>query len=91
MIFHDDFELDAILSVSGDFVTDERRIEFAQMVTKTLNAALAQPERKPLTNLEMCQLCPAVLMPARGAYEFALGLANFARAIERAHGIGGEA
>ena len=55
-----------------------------------LRAALAQPERKPMTNREMYELCPAVLMPARGAYEFALGLAKFARAIEKAHGIGGE-
>ncbi len=57
---------------------------------QALRDALAQPERKPLTNREMYELCPAVLMPARGAYEFALGLAKFARAIEKAHGIGGE-
>lgn len=45
-IFHDDFEFDAKLKVSGDFATDEQRIEFAQMVTKTLNGALAQPEQE---------------------------------------------
>jgi hypothetical protein len=50
-IFHDDFEFDAKLKVSGDFATDEQRTEFAQMVTKTLNAALAQPEQEPVAYL----------------------------------------
>ena len=36
-IFHDDFEFDAKLKVSGDFATDEQRIKFAQTVTNTLN------------------------------------------------------
>jgi hypothetical protein len=47
-IFHDDFEFDAKLKVSGDFATDEQRIEFAKMVTKTLNGVLAQPEQEPV-------------------------------------------
>ena len=44
-IFHDDFEFDAKLKVSGDFGTDEQRIKFAQAVTNTLNGgALAPPQ-----------------------------------------------
>ena len=47
-----------------------------------LRAALAQPERKPLTDAEVYALVDATLEHGRCA---------LARAIERAHGIGGEA
>jgi hypothetical protein len=48
-----------------------------------LRAALLQPERKPLTEEEIAEICmDCSLVTPSDIY--------FARAIERAHGIGGE-
>lgn len=80
-IFHDDFEFDAKLKVSGDFATDEQRIEFAQMVTKTLNGVLAQPERKPLSDDQIIAAIKNISYNEMSAF-------NIARAVEKAHGIG---
>ena len=46
-----------------------------------LRTALAEPERKPLTDEEILRI----------SLETPVDLYAFARAIERAHGIGGEA
>ena len=49
-----------------------------------LLAALAQPERQPLTDDQIAEICmDCALVTPSDIY--------FARAIERAHGIGGEA
>ena len=49
-----------------------------------LRAALAQPERKPLTEEQIAEICmDCSLVTPSDVY--------FARAIEKAHGIGGEA
>ena len=48
---------------------------------EVLKAALAQPERKPLTDETLMALLP-------GAVRLPPGWKDFARAIEKAHGIG---
>ncbi len=64
----------------------------AKHAIKQLSAALADPERKPLTDEEIWREYQG-LWPFHPASEpkLAADIAAFARAIERAHGIGGEA
>ena len=58
------------------------------VLTDKLRAALAEPERKPLTDEEMRECAQA--MNAEPLAEGWPELIKFARAIERAHGITGE-
>jgi hypothetical protein len=51
-----------------------------------LRTALAEPERKPLTDEEIALIVGECAASAHRHDDF-----SFARAIERAHGIGGEA
>ena len=51
------------------------------VVMADLRAALAQPERKPLTDEQLMSVLP-------GAVRLPPGWRDFARAIEKAHGIG---
>jgi hypothetical protein len=51
-----------------------------------LRTALAEPERKPLTDEEIMEILDYGQYGSVPAYQ-----RNFVRAIERAHGIGGEA
>ncbi len=53
-----------------------------------LRTALAESERKPLTDEELLALLTEIDPETERVPR---GLRNFARAIERAHGIGGEA
>ena len=53
----------------------------AEEAITALRTALAEPERKPLTDEEILRI----------SLETPVDLYAFARAIERAHGIGGEA
>jgi propanediol dehydratase large subunit len=50
-----------------------------------LRTALAEPERKPLTDEEIMEILDYGQYGSVPAYQ-----RNFVRAIERAHGIGGE-
>jgi hypothetical protein len=52
-----------------------------------LRTALAKPERKPLTDEEIVDLWAGVSMD----YDDQISIIEMARAIERAHRIGGEA
>ena len=68
------------------------RPEDRQTVLKAqaaLREALAQPERKPLTNGEIYTAYITATNQTLRSQDERLALA-FARAIERAHGIGGE-
>ncbi len=56
-----------------------------------LRAALAEPERKPLTDEEIELLAVKHAPPIDPAFAQHDDFIEFARAIERAHGIGGEA
>jgi hypothetical protein len=63
--------------------------EFDQEIT-ALRTALAESERKPLTDEELTR-CFCATNTKEPLEEGWPGLERFARAIERAHGIGGEA
>ncbi len=56
-----------------------------------LRTALAEPERKPLTDEEIELLAVKHAPPIDPAFAQHDDFIEFARAIERAHGIGGEA
>ncbi len=56
-----------------------------------LRTALAEPERKPLTDKEIELLAVKHAPPIDPAFAQHDDFIEFARAIERAHGIGGEA
>jgi len=56
-----------------------------------LQRALAEPERKPLTDEEIESLAVKHAPPIDPAFAKDDDFFEFARAIERAHGIGGEA
>jgi uncharacterized protein YbcI len=56
-------------------------------VINDLRTALAEPERKPLTDEEIVDLWADVSID----YDDQINIIEMARAIERAHGIGGEA
>jgi hypothetical protein len=58
----------------------------AKHAIKQLSAALAESERKPLTDEEIMEILDYGQYGSVPAYQ-----RNFVRAIERAHGIGGEA
>lgn len=75
-----DFTHDVVLRVTGDFENDGQRISYAKRIVNNLNAA--PPQRKPLTEEEIEAVC-APLGFAK------LSPVEVARAIERAHGIGG--
>lgn len=62
------------------YVEQTRPIHCTSDAIDALRAALAQPERKPLTDDEIAEICmDCSLMTPSDIY--------FARAIERAHGI----
>ena len=63
----------------------------AKHAIKQLSAALAEPERKPLTDEEIELLAVKHAPPIDPAFAQHDDFIEFARAIERAHGIGGEA
>ena len=65
------------------FMYESKKREVEQLETALLRAALAQPERHPLTEEALMTLLP-------GAVRLPPGWKDFARAIEKAHGIGGE-
>ena len=54
---------------------------------EALRTALAEPEHKPLTDEEIVDLWADVSID----YDDQINIIEMARAIERAHGIGGEA
>ncbi len=56
-----------------------------------LRTALAEPERKPLTDEEIELLAVKHAPPIDPAFAQHDDFIEFARAIERAHGIGGDA
>jgi ribosomal protein L22 len=58
----------------------------ASDAAQALRTALAEPERKPLTDEEIALIVGECAASAHRHDDF-----SFARAIERAHGIGGEA
>ena len=72
-----------------DMVAHPDNLQFIDNAITALRTALAEPERKPLTDEEIDAL------PWTKNYESDVtlyeALRDFARAIERAHGIGGEA
>jgi hypothetical protein len=65
--------------------------EIDEKAVTALRAALAEPERKPLTDEEIELLAVKHAPPIDPAFAQHDDFIEFARAIERAHGIGGEA
>ena len=74
-----DFTHDVVLRVTGDFENDRQRISYAKRIVNKLNAA--PPQRKPLMDEEIYGMYSEPRSDAE--------LVEFAREIERAHGIGG--
>jgi hypothetical protein len=79
------------LESSRMFVTSREKIKhpegtewYDERIT-ALRAALTEPERKPLTDEEIALIVGECAASAHRHDDF-----SFARAIERAHGIGGE-
>jgi hypothetical protein len=63
----------------------------AKHAIKQLSAALAEPERKPLTDEEIELLAVKHAPPIDPAFAQHDDFIEFARAVERTHGIGSEA
>ncbi len=83
-------QLEMIVYSVDDTGTHEERAKVQAAIT-TLRAALAEPERKPLTDEEIELLAVKHAPPIDPAFAKDDDFIEFARAIERAHGIGGEA
>jgi hypothetical protein len=66
-----------------DMVAHPDNLQFIDNAITALRAALAEPERKPLTDEEI----DALPLPPSGTAT----VRDIVRLIERAHGIGGEA
>jgi hypothetical protein len=69
---------------------DEIDCDMRDAIT-SIRTALAEPERKPLTDEEVELLAVKHAPPIDPAFAKDDDFIEFARAIERAHGIGGEA
>ena len=83
-------QLEMIVYSADDTGTHEERAK-VQAAINALRTALAEPERKPLTDEEIELLAVKHAPPIDPAFAKDDDFIEFARAIERAHGIGGEA
>ena len=79
-IYYTDFTNDATLELTGDFDGTEHRIECAKLLADKLNRRM-----NPLTDEEIVALLGNLREQVTGNV-----FLTFARAIEKAHGIGGQ-
>ena len=80
-IYNTDFTNDATLELTGDFQSAAHRMEYANLLADKLNRRM-----KPLTDEEIVDIWADVSM----GYDDEINIIELARAIEIAHGIGGQ-
>jgi hypothetical protein len=78
-IYHSGHDADIVLTVDGHFENDDQRFHFCRDVVRKLDTT--PPQRKPLTEDEIADAANS----CRWSETYHI---TFARAIERAHGIG---